>query len=318
LTTSDKIKEYFKVRNLKKKPVEMTWSDIGKEINVSAEAARCAWKRTRLSEEFSLNQPDDFPKILVFDIETAPLRGHMFRLWKQNIAPVQLLNSGNYFILCWSAKWLFQDRMLHDRLTPKEALEENDYRVVKSIHSLLDEADIVIAHWGSNFDVPMLNGRFVMNKIYPPSSFQLIDTKVHAAKAFRFPSNKLDYIAQQFGVGSKIKTDFELWGNCLKGDENALVEMERYCIEDVRILEHVYLHMRPYIKPHPNIGLYIDSDVQVCPTCSSSNLLVTGSYYTTMNKYEEMKCLDCGALCRNRKSNTLLKIKNRLTSSIPK
>lgn len=317
MTTADKIRNYFKLKNWNFKPSDVTWHQVGNEINVSGEAARCAWKRQKLINENKIHH-DDFPKILVFDIETAPLRGHVFSLWKQNISPSQLLYSGNYFILCWSAKWLFDDEVLHERLTSEEALNENDRRVVSSIHNLLDEADIVIAHWGTRFDVPMLNGRFVMYNMSPPSSFQLIDTKIHAAKAFRFPSNKLDYLAQQFGVGKKIKTDFELWGNCLKGDEQALEQMDIYCQEDVRILESVYLHMRAYIKPHPNIGLYIDSDLQLCPSCSSSRLIVKGSYYTTMNKYDEMKCLDCGSLCRNRKSNTLIKTKNRLTSSIPK
>lgn len=317
MKNKQKLLNYFKEHGITKKPKDITWYSIGQEIGISGNAARKAYKYNE--EEFKEQLTKvKMPKILVFDIETAPLKGHMWRLWKQNIAPKQLLGSGNYFMLSWAAKWLYEDNVLSDRLTGEEALKENDYRIVNSIHKLLDEADIVIAHWGSGFDVPMLNGRFMMLGFDPVSSFTLIDTKVHAAKSFKFPSNKLDYIAQQFGVGQKIKTDWELWENCLKGDEIALEQMDIYCKMDVQILESVYLLMRPYIKPHPNVGLYMDTDVKVCPTCGSKDIKLNGKYVTKMNTFPEYKCNNCGSLSRGRKSNTSKNTKERLTSSIPK
>jgi hypothetical protein len=175
-----------------------------------------------------------------------------------------------------------------------------------------------VAHWGSGFDMPMLNGRFIMTGLMPPSPVTMIDTKVHAAKSFKFPSNKLDYLAQQFGVGQKVKTDWDLWENCLKGDDVALEQMDTYCQMDVKILEAVYLVMRPWIKPHPNVGLYIDSDVPVCPTCGSKHLNWGQVYTTFANTYSAFQCNDCGSQGRARKTILTKEVRERLTLSLPK
>lgn len=88
------------------------------------------------------------PKVLVFDIETSPLKAYIFatRLWNTNVSEEQVLSE--WFMLCWSAKWLFDDKIISDRLTSREAKREDDSRIVKSLWKLLDEADIVIAHNG--------------------------------------------------------------------------------------------------------------------------------------------------------------------------
>lgn len=258
----------------------------------------------------TLNVNSQLPKILIFDIETAPLLGYVWRLFKQNVAISQLENSANYFILTWSAKWLFDENIMSDKLTSKEAIEEDDTRIVQSMWNLLDEADIVIAHYGKGFDIPMMNNRFVMHRLPPPSPYIVIDTKFHASKSFKFPSNKLDYIAQQFGVGSKIKTDFELWKNCLKGDEKALQQMSTYNDMDVKILEDVYLIMRPYIKPHPNVTLFIEDNLSRCNTCGSDQLEEIGRYNTQVSSFTTCRCKSCGSTSR-RRNNLISKDKSK-------
>lgn len=319
------------------KAQKLTWKQIATEVDASWTAVETFVRRNeKLFEKKALTEKlesftkeiDEFlenkkvtskmPKILIFDIETAPLAGYFFRLWRQNIAPSQLLNGGNYFMLSWAAKWLFEDTILNDVLTPEEALRNDDTRIVKSIHKLLDEADIVVAHWGSGFDVPMLNARFIMKGLPPSTPYQLIDTKVHAAKIFSFPSNKLDYLAEQFGVGKKIKTDWELWEGCLKGDADSLHKMNIYCQHDVRLLEGTYLHMRSWIKPHPNVSLYIADNIERCPCCGHDELENVGNYYTTANTYEALRCTSCGHISRSRKSILTKEQKQNLVLSVPK
>ena len=310
----------------------------------SDEAVRSFWRRNKaLFEKETLNQKWDvlveemdafeaakvtskpvqivdvnMPKILIFDIETAPLKGHFWRLWKQNIAPSQLLGTGNYYIISWAAKWLFDDNTMSNVLTPEEILAEDDTRIVKSIHKLLDECNICVAHFGSGFDIPMLNNRFVIKGLFPPSPFQLIDTKLHASKQFKFPSNKLDAIGKLLGLGQKIKTDWDLWENCMKGDIVGLTQMDTYCKQDVKLLEDVYLTLRAWIKPHPNVGLFIDSDVPVCPTCGSKHLSWGQEYNTFANTYSAFQCNDCGSQGRARKTILTKEVRERLTLSLPK
>jgi hypothetical protein len=243
------------------------------------------------------------PKVLCFDIETSPLKAFVFQksVWKANVTDEQVISE--WFGLCWSAKWLFDDTIMSDRLTGKEALNEDDKRITKSLWKLLDECDIAIAHNGDSFDIPNMNTRFIVNGLLPPSPYQTIDTKTVAKKQFGFTHNSLDGLSKIFGLGEKKKTDFDLWVACTEGDEKALGYMEEYNKEDVKLLEELYLKLRPWIKGHPNLGLFVESDGAVCPNCGSEDIEWTGKfYYTQTGKYDTYRC-SCGAYGRSRNNS---------------
>ena len=253
--------------------------------------------------------------ILIFDIETAPLKAYVWHRWNQNIYLDQTISE--WFMICWSAKWLGSEEVFSECLTPDEIREEKDSRIVKQLWALIDQADIVIAHNGKRFDVPKINSRFIMAGLPPTSSYIQIDTKEVAAKQFGFSSNKLDALAGYFNIEHKDDTDFELWVKCMNGDQASLDYMEKYNRKDVTILEQVYLKLRPWIKNHPNIGLYQEDCNMVCPTCGSKHIEEDGSfYYTSANKYKIMRCNDCGATSRMRNTSYPKDKKKNLTASI--
>jgi len=243
------------------------------------------------------------PKILVFDIETSPLKAYIWAtsVWNSNVNEGQVLSE--WFMLTWSAKWLFDDKVMSNRLTGKEAREENDYRIVKELWNLLNEADIVIAHNGDRFDVPNMNTRFIVNQLPPTAPYQTIDTVRIARKQFGFTHNNLNALARVFGFKVKLDTNFDLWKRCVDGDEKALQRMEIYNKHDVVLLEEVYMKIRPWIHSHPNIGLYGESATPVCSNCGSEKLSKTDKfYYTPTGKYELYTC-ECGAYMRVRTSS---------------
>lgn len=264
-----------------------------------------------------VSDDNDHCNVLVFDIETAPLSGYVWSLWKQNIYGSQI--KSDWFMLTWSAKWLFEDKVMSARITPEELAEENDLRITKLIWDLLEEADIVIAHNGNKFDLKSLNTRFLYHKLPNPSPYESIDTLKHARKAFRMSSNRLDAIARYLDIGTKIDTGgFDLWRRCMERDEDALIEMERYNIRDVKLLEDIYLRMRAWIKPHPNMYLYIGDNVSRCPTCGSDDIKYVGEYHTYTNTYDAFRCQNCGSLGRSRSTNTKLTDHRAMKTSIPK
>lgn len=256
------------------------------------------------------------PKVLVFDIETAPMKAYVWGKWKQNVQDSHIID--DWFMISWSAKWLFEDNVMSDVLTSKEALKQDDSRITKSIWNLLNEADVVIGHNALKFDIRKLNSRFLLNKLILPTPYEVIDTLAHARKKFAMTSNRLDYLAKILGFDGKLPTDFSLWANCLAGDKVALKNMQVYCDQDVKVLEDVYLLMRPYIQPHPNIALHIADGITRCPSCGGIHLKSEGSYRTTVNSYEALRCTDCGSLSRNRKSNMDKDVRKAILSSIPK
>jgi len=255
------------------------------------------------------------PKILVFDIETSPTVSYSWRRFKENISLDQVIQDP--IMLTWSAKWLYGTEIMSDQITVEEVKKFDDYRIVKSLWDLVDEADIVVAHYGNFFDVPMLNTRAILNGLPPYSITTSIDTKAVASKTFKFPSNKLDALGEYFGVGKKIKTDFLLWRRCLEGEQAAINEMATYNDQDVVVLEEVYLKLRPYIKAHPNVGLYLESDKPVCANCGSEHLHTEGDYYTNTGRYTVYRC-ECGALSRVRQSNYPKTARKQLLNSVAK
>lgn len=242
------------------------------------------------------------PKILIFDIETAPMKTYVWKMWKENISIDQLIN--DWFVICWSAKWLYSNEVMGDCITSKEILQENDERIVKTLWKLFDDADIVIAHNALQFDVPKMNARFVKYGLNPPSPYKVIDTLQVAKQQFRFSSNKLDALAVYFGYPRKLDTDFELWKLCLEGKQSALDYMFKYNKYDVQLLEEVYLKLLPWIKNHPNINNYIMSDMPICSNCGHDEVILMPNkyYYTQINKYPIYRCKKCGAISRGRKS----------------
>jgi len=258
-------------------------------------------------------------KILIIDIETAPIRAKVWDIWNQNINLEQIDN--DWFILTWSAKWLFEKKVYSARLTGKEAIAQDDKRILKGIWELLNEADMTIAHNGDRFDTPRLNTRFIINRMHPPLPYQTIDTLKTIKRQFAFTSNKLDFVNKVLNLERKQKHEgFPMWSKCYIGDEKALKEMEGYNIKDVRILEDTYLRLRPWIKPHPNVGLFIlDEHASHCPSCGSADLRDEGKlYYTTANAYEQYRCNNCSAVGRKRVSAINVKQKRHLLLSVPK
>lgn len=238
------------------------------------------------------------PKILILDIETAPLKGYVWSLWKQNIYGEQLIS--NFFMLTWSAKWLYTTDVMSDRLSKHEVLNEDDSRIVRSIHTLLDEADIVIGHNGEKFDLPKIRTRCIINGLKSNLFYNQIDTLKVVKREFGFTSNSLSSLARDLGFDGKLSTDFKLWKSCLEGDEQALEYMETYNKQDVLLLEEVYLKLRPWIRNHPNINMYTEIDEIGCGNCGHTHLTKKGFYYTQTNRFETYVCDECGALNRTR------------------
>lgn len=256
------------------------------------------------------------PKVLVFDIETSPLKAYVWQhsVYGGNVSENQVLSE--WFSLTWSAKWLFDDRIMSAKLTGKEAKDEDDGRIVTELWTLLDDADIVISHNGDRFDVPNMNTRFIVNNLPPTSPYQSIDTVRIARRQFGFTHNNLNALARVFGFDAKLETNFDLWKRAVDGDEQALAEMEKYNRHDVELLEEVYMKLRPWIKSHPNLGLYVESDGPVCPNCGSDKIKWTDKfYYTQTGKYATYRC-ECGAFGRARNHSVPKNVKKNLGISV--
>jgi DNA polymerase elongation subunit (family B) len=228
-------------------------------------------------------------KILLLDLETAPNLVHVWGLFKQNIAISQIIDSS--YVMCWAAKWLGEQEVMFG------SMRQGRKNMLKRLYKLMDEAEVLVHYNGNRFDVPTANKEFLLQGWAPPSTAQQIDLLKTARQKFKFPSNKLDYIAKALKVGGKTKhAGHELWVKCLNGDEQAWQEMENYNKNDVVLLEQVYYKLLPWIKSHPNVGVYSESIS--CPHCGGLHLNKRGFHYTQTMKYQRYQCKSCGAWSR--------------------
>lgn len=239
-------------------------------------------------------------RVLILDIETAPNLAFVWGLFKQNITLDKIVDSS--YTLCWAAKWLDSPEIMYDSI-----YKSSEKKMLKGIHKLLSEADVVVSHNGRNFDLPTLNKDFLLHKMPPPAPYKQVDTLEVSRGTFRFQSHKLDYISKSLGHGGKIKhAGFQLWVDCMAGKPEAWESMERYNKGDVIQLEKVYMDFRPWIKNHPNVGLY--NETVACPRCGETDKLhKRGTATTISGKYQRYQC-QCGGWARGTKKLSAAKI----------
>ena len=226
----------------------------------------------------------------MLDIETAPNLVHVWGLWQQNVSINQIMAAG--YVLCWSAKWYGEPEIKFDSV-----YKSKPKAMLRKIHELISEADAVIHYNGTKFDMPTLNKEFLLHGMNPPSPYKQIDLLQTARRQFRFPSNKLDYIAKTLGLGSKTKhAGHQLWIDCMAKIPEAWASMEEYNRNDVTLLEVVYDKLKPWIKNHPNQGVH--EGELCCPNCASQSYKRSGWAFTNSYKYQRFVCKECGTWFR--------------------
>jgi DNA polymerase elongation subunit (family B)/predicted RNA-binding Zn-ribbon protein involved in translation (DUF1610 family) len=263
-------------------------------------------------------------KILVLDIETAPMEAAVWGMWQQNVSVAMMAKEG--YLLCYSAKWLGEDTIMYDDGRIKGGrvpVPADEKRLLKSLIPLLDEADMVLGHNLVKFDMPKIRGRCLVHKMNLPAPYREIDTCKAARKEFGFESNSLEFLCNVLGVASRKSNHakfpgYSLWSECLKGNEEAWAAMEAYNVIDIKTTEDVYIAIRPYMTQHPNIGIYDSSSEGVkCPKCGSHHLQKRGMAHTNMGEYQRYQCNDCRGWARGRTiENSIAHRKTLLTNAV--
>lgn len=233
------------------------------------------------------------PRVLIFDLETAPMLAYVWSLWDDNVPLDRLIS--DWYVLSWSAKWLGEKEIMYmDQRDAKDI--EDDKKIMKGIWKLLDEADVVITQNGKRFDVPKLNTRFIMHGMQPPSPFKHIDTYQIAKRKFAFSSNKLAFLTSKLCATTKSDhkkfPGFSLWKACLNGDPAAWKEMEKYNKLDVSSLEELYYKISPWDKS-VDLGPYWDANDPTCH-CGSKSFIKFGYGFKPSGKFQRHRCKECG------------------------
>lgn len=226
-------------------------------------------------------------KIYIADIETSQAIVRTFSVWNTNILPWNVIREVG--ILCIAWKEVGSNRVFSSCVGP----DKTERQVVAEFREAVDDADILVGHSFSNFDIKHITAKLIEHDLPPFHKLHIVDTLRELKKVAKFMYNRLDYLCQKFFGQAKLPTDNQLWIDCTDGDVKALRKMERYCRHDVSITEALYLKVRPYLRSHPNVA---DTNSTNCPRCGHGLARMRKEYRTKAGAVRtHMHCLACSA-----------------------
>lgn len=230
---------------------------------------------------------------LYFDIETSPNIGLFWEAGrKKTIDYENIIKERAVICICY--KWEGEKQI--NSLTWDG--RQNDKKMLQEFIKVANSAVELVAHNGDKFDLAWIRTRCLLHKIEMFPSYVTIDTLKVARSKFRFNSNRLNYIAQFLGIGSKIKTEYGLWKDIvLKNDKKALERMVKYCKKDVQLLEDVFYKISSHVESKVHYGvLSLKSERVDCPHCGSDDHRKVNLRTTTTGM--EKRLLQCNT-CHN-------------------
>jgi hypothetical protein len=246
--------------------------------------------------------------IVLWDIETLPHIGLHWGMWKQNIQGYAIAQQSAMF--CISYKWLHSKRIHNISASDVSGWQKDPYAheryLAESFIPILESADFAVAHNGDGFDYKKLKAVSVMQNLKPFRA-RTVDTLKMARRAGMFPKgNKLDNLAEVLGLAKKSPMGFNDWKQiALYGSTKHADKMNKYCNQDVQVLEDVFLRLWPHTESVlPNIAALGGKgpDAVACDRCGSEDFVKNGTYIKNVLVYQRYMCNHCGAAFLGRKA----------------
>ena len=232
-------------------------------------------------------------KILIWDIESSLNEVLCFDTHEQNIQPDNIIVER--YIHCIAYRW-YGEKTVHlisqlDDPHFKKHIHSDEY-VLRKFREVISQADAWVAHYGSHFDIKMVNGRLLLNGLEPLPNIKSYDTCILARSHFKLNYNNLDYLAKSLGYKGKTHNAQGLWRRCFEGDVKSLKQMGNYCKNDVDILTYVFEKLLPFLKTHP-----ITPKNVLCqnPICQSNDIEYRGYCVNKTGKHRRYQCKHCGS-----------------------
>lgn len=243
--------------------------------------------------------PKDKPRILFYDIETSPLRAWVWKLGEQYVGHTQLDNAySRYGIICVTYCWN-DDK--NAKVIDWGYEEQDTAAVVESFDQIIQQADFTIGKNSDRFDTKMINACRMFSGLpgLPEWTKYTDDLEKQMRRYFKLPSQSLDYISSQLGLGGKIKMEMSDWINIVEKTplgKECFTRMLKYGKKDVEDTRFLWNKLVEHFDPKFNYGVWKGSLDILCKhaDCGSSNIRKNGTRATGQTRYQEYLCNECG------------------------
>jgi hypothetical protein len=236
-------------------------------------------------------------KIITLDLETAPRIATIWRPGQQYVGVDQLLKDSAILSAAVKEYGKRTEYLCTHDTNPGDL--RDDYALVGWLYEKLYDADLVVAHNGVRFDLPIIRERMASHGMPAFRMPRCHDTFIMYGKVMQGASGKLAWLSQKFSQLEKSSharfSGNSLWDAYMVANKAALREMRKYNIRDVEATEQVWETLVPWwTVQRPPIG-----DGETCPTCGSDHVRGAGTVMPgQVREYPMYECGNCGAYHR--------------------
>lgn len=216
-------------------------------------------------------------KILIWDLETSDLRAD----WG--------------FTICGGYKWLGEDKVYCPSIMDYEGWKDdliNDRKLIKELHRVITQADMVVTFYGKGFDLKWMNSKCLEYGLSVLPNSPHVDLFFVAKTNLNLSRKSLENIGRYLKLpNKKYRVSGDIWKQARIGNESAIQKVIEHCKADVLMTEKLYYRLRPLIRTHPRVAGW-----EPCRNCGSDRLQKRGTAITsTKGKRIRVMCTKCGA-----------------------
>jgi uncharacterized protein YprB with RNaseH-like and TPR domain len=141
-------------------------------------------------------------------------------------------------------------KTLHDFMTRKEAIDPSklDRRITQSALDAINEVDIVVGYYSTNFDIPFMRTKASMHGLEFPRYQEKwhYDAYFTVKSLFSLSRKTLEQACAMFGIAGKTHVDYALWDEARLGMPKAMKYVDDHCVADVEILAELHRRISGY------------------------------------------------------------------------
>ncbi len=224
------------------------------------------------------------PRILFLDIEWSPVKAYAWQAWDVTIHPAQVIEDGGLLCICFK----FSDEKDYQFYSAWDI--GGKIEMLLMTHAAISAADAVVTYNGDRYDIPKIQGELLRHNLPPLPPVTSIDV-IKTVKKMGYFRNSLAFVGPFLGLGKKLAHEgFDLWKKVDEGDPKARLKMQKYCIQDVKLLVKLYNRIKPFITTHPHLGL---TTADACPVCGSVHVHKRGVTRTRSFVTQRLHCQTC-------------------------
>lgn len=239
------------------------------------------------------------PKILLFDIETKPVKVWVWRTGKQYVRHPQIVTGEKFDIICICYKWAHEKTVY---ALDWGIRKQDSAKMIDKFVEVVEEADVVIGQNSDSFDIKQVNTQRLLHGQPPIAWPTSEDTMKQIRKHFYVTSSSLDYMSKLLTGSGKDRMEFQDWVDIVeRKDPKALSKMIKYCKKDVVKMQQVWEQIAPYVDVTAHRGLIVGGKKQDCPSCGHGRIIKDGYRYLKAGTYHRLRCTRCAHLWKGPK-----------------